>query len=300
MGKGYTKAAYKVKNRWTHQRAIGYNLIAMPVLYIVATPIGNLEDISQRAIRTLREVKLIAAEDTRRARKLLTAYGISTALTSYYEQGNKSKLPYILGRLEQEDVALVSEAGMPGISDPGYELVRAAIERGIPIIAIPGPSVLPAALAISGLPANQFIYLGFLPRKKSERRRLLGSIATEPRTIVAFEAPHRLLASLADLEEVLGDRKIAVCRELTKIHEEVFRGTVSQAIAHFSRPRGEFTLVVAGHSEERNVGEVTDYVREELHRLRREGIPAKEAIAQMSKATRLPKKVLYRAWLELP
>lgn len=271
----------------------------MPTLHIVATPIGNLEDISLRAIRILGEVKLIAAEDTRRTRHLLAAYKIKTPLTSYHEHNKRSKLPYLMSHLEQEDIALVSEAGMPGISDPGYELVLAAIKHSIPVVAIPGPSVLPTALAVSGLPTNQFTYLGFLPRRKGERKRLLGSIATEPRTIVAFEAPHRLLASLTALEEVLGDRRIVVCRELTKIHEEVFRGTVSQAIAHFHQPRGEFTLIIAGHSE-RERGEITNLIREELHKLRRKGIPAKEAVAQLESTTGLPKKVLYKVWLELP
>jgi 16S rRNA (cytidine1402-2'-O)-methyltransferase len=282
------------------ESAMGYNPIAMATLYLVATPIGNLEDISQRAVRILGEVRLIAAEDTRRTRRLLATYGIRASLTSYYEHNRKSKLPYLLGRLEQEDIALVSDAGMPGISDPGCELVQAAIERGIPVIAIPGPSVLPTALAVSGLSASQFVYLGFLPRKKGERRRLLGSIDTEQRTIVALEAPHRLLASLTDVEEILGDREIAVCRELTKVHEEVFRGTVSQARTHFSQPRGEFTLVIGGHTGGAGEVEVTDSIREELLRLRREGVPAKEAIAQLGSTTRLPKNLLYKAWLELP
>lgn len=282
------------------ESAIGYNPFTMSTLYLVATPIGNLEDISQRAVRILGEVRLIAAEDTRRTRQLLTAYGIRTSLTSYHEYNRKSKLPHLLGHLEHEDIALVSDAGMPGISDPGYDLVRAAIEQGIPVIAIPGPSVLPTALAVSGLAASQFVYLGFLPRKKGERRRLLGSVDTEQRTIVAFEAPHRLLASLKDIEEILGDRRVAVCRELTKVHEEVFRGTVSQAIAHFSQPRGEFTLVIEGHSREVEGVGVTNFIREELLRLRREGIPAKEAVAQLGSATRLPKNLLYKAWLELP
>jgi len=150
------------------------------------------------------------------------------------------------------------------------------------------------------LSASQFVYLGFLPRKKGERRRLLGSIDTEQRTIVALEAPHRLLALLTDVEEILGDREIAVCRELTKIHEEVFRGTVSQARAHFSQPRGEFTLVIGGHSGEVGEVRVTGFIREELLRLRREGVPAKEAVAQLGSTTRLPKNLLYKAWLELP
>jgi 16S rRNA (cytidine1402-2'-O)-methyltransferase len=272
----------------------------MPTLYLVATPIGNLEDISLRAVRILGEVRLIAAEDTRKTRRLLSAYNIKTPLTSYYEHSKKSKLAYLLERLEQEDIALVSEAGMPGISDPGYELVLASIERGIPVVAIPGPSVLPAALAVSGLPANQFLYLGFLPREKGERKRLLESITSEPRTIVAFEAPHRLLSSLSGLLEGLGDRKIAVCRELTKMHEEVFRGTVSQAMAYFSQPRGEFTLVIAGYSGRREQKELIDFfVKEELRRLRREGATAKEAVTKLAGITHLSRKLLYKAWLEL-
>lgn len=279
---------------------MGYNPTAMATLYLVATPIGNLEDMSQRAIRILGEVTLIAAEDTRRTRQLLAAYGLRTPLTSYHEHSRKSKLPYLLGRLEQEDVALVSDAGMPGISDPGYELVKGAIERGVPVVAIPGASVLTTALAVSGLPANQFVYIGFLPRRKGERRRLLESIDTERRTIVALEAPHRLLSSLTDVEEILGDRGIAICRELTKVHEEVFRGTVSQAIAHFSQPRGEFTFVIEGYMQEEKKAGITDSVREELHRLRIEGVPAKEAVAQLASRTKLPKNALYKAWLELP
>ncbi len=272
----------------------------MSTLYLVATPIGNLEDISQRAIRVLGEVKLIAAEDTRRTRHLLTAYGIKTPLTSYYEHNKKLKLPRLLEHLEQGDVALVSDAGMPGISDPGYELVKAAIERNIDIVPIPGPSVLPAALAVSGLPINQFIYLGFLPRKKSERKRLLESIAKEQRTIVALEAPHRLLAVFRDIKELLGDRRLAVCRELTKVHEEVFRGTVDQALEHFSSPRGEFTLVIESNTTGNEMLEVTKSMREELLRMRSRGVPAKEAVSQLAAITGLPRNVLYRVWLELP
>jgi len=272
----------------------------MPTLYLVATPIGNLEDISLRALRILVEVKLIAAEDTRKTRRLLSAYKIKTPLTSYHEHNKDTKLPYLLERLGHEDIALVSEAGMPGISDPGYELVLAAIEHGIHLVAVPGPSVLPTALAISGLPTNQFLFLGFLPRGRGERKRLLDSVASETRTIVAFESPHRLSDSLNDLLEVLGNRRIAVCRELTKVYEEVFRGTVSQAIAHFSQPRGEFTLVIAGFGRGRSQEELTDYfVKEELCRLRCQGITAREAVAKLAAATHLPRKMLYKSWLEL-
>jgi 16S rRNA (cytidine1402-2'-O)-methyltransferase len=218
----------------------------MPVLYVIATPIGNLEDISLRALRLLQEVKLIAAEDTRTTRHLLNAHNIKTPLTSYYEHSKRAKLDYLLNYLEKEDLALVSEAGMPGLSDPGYELITAAIERGISVVPIPGASAVITALVVSGLPTDQFLYLGFLPRRKGQRQRLLSSIIDEPRTIVAFETPHRLSKALSDIEEILGNRRLSVCRELTKVHEEIFRGRVSQAREHFAEPRGEFTLVIEG------------------------------------------------------
>lgn len=271
----------------------------MPKLFLVATPIGNLEDISLRALRVLAEVKIIAAEDTRKTRKLLSAYKIKTPLTSYHEHNKKTKLPYLLERLEREDIALVSEAGMPGISDPGYDLVLAAIEGNIRVVAIPGPSVLPVALAVSGLPTDKFVYLGFLSRRKGERRRLLEAIAKEPWTLIAFEAPHRLQESLKDILDVLGDRRIAVCRELTKVYEEVFRGTLSQALAHFTQPRGEFTLVMAGYSVRKPEGEVDDSIIEELKKLRRQGLLAKEAVAELAGASHIYKKALYRAWIDL-
>jgi len=218
----------------------------MPLLYVIATPIGNLEDISLRALRLLQEVKLIASEDTRTTRHLLNAHNIKTPLTSYHEHSKRAKLDYLLDYLEKEDLALVSEAGMPGLSDPGYELIVAAIERGISVIPIPGASAVITALVVSGLPTDQFLYVGFLPRRKGQRQRLLSSIVDEPRTIVAFETPHRLREALSDIEESLGNRRISVCRELTKVHEEIFRGRVSQAREHFAEPRGEFTLVIEG------------------------------------------------------
>ena len=218
----------------------------MPVLYVIATPIGNLEDISLRALRLLQEVKLIAAEDTRTTRHLLNAHNIKTPLTSYHEHSKRAKLDYLLNYLDKEDIALVSEAGMPGLSDPGYELITAAIERGISVVPIPGASAVITALVVSGLPTDQFLYLGFLPRRKGQRQRLLRSIVDEPRTIVAFETPHRLREALSDIEDILGNRRISVCRELTKVHEEIFRGRVSQARKHFTEPRGEFSLVIEG------------------------------------------------------
>jgi len=218
----------------------------MPILYVVATPIGNLDDISLRALRVLSEVKLIAAEDTRKTRRLLNAYNVETPLTSYHEHSKRAKVDYLLSCLENEDLALVSEAGMPGLSDPGYDLIVAAVERGISVVPVPGPSAVITALAVSGLPTDQFVYVGFFPRRKGQRQRLLRSISDEPRTIVAFETPHRLKESLTDIEEILGDRRVSVCRELTKVHEEIFRGRVSQAREHFTEPRGEFSLVIEG------------------------------------------------------
>jgi 16S rRNA (cytidine1402-2'-O)-methyltransferase len=218
----------------------------MPILYVVGTPIGNLEDISLRAVRILREVGLVAAEDTRKTRRLLNAYNIQTPLTSYHEHSSRAKLDYLLSHLEKEDLAMVSEAGMPGLSDPGYDLIIAAVDRGISVAPVPGPSAVITALVVSGLPTDQFVYVGFLPRRKGHRQRLLSSISDESRTIVAFEAPHRLRGALVDIEEILGDRRVSVCRELTKVHEEVFRGRVGQAREHFAQPRGEFSLVIEG------------------------------------------------------
>lgn len=270
----------------------------MPTLYIVATPIGNLEDISLRALRILREVTLIAAEDTRRTKQLLSAYDIKTPMTSYHEHNKRTKLDYILNCLEKGDMALVSNAGMPGISDPGYELIVAANQRGIPIVPIPGPSTVITALAASGLPTEKFIYLGFLPRKTNDRRRLLESSAYEYGTIVVLESPHRLMRALNDILLVLGDRKIAVCRELTKVHEEIFRGTVSQAMEHFTEPRGEFTLIIEG-KREKDRPQLTEDIERQLHHMRLSGEKAKETVARVAEETGLSKKELYQAWLRL-
>jgi 16S rRNA (cytidine1402-2'-O)-methyltransferase len=267
-------------------------------LYIVATPIGNLEDISLRALRTLREVKLIAAEDTRRTRKLLSTYNIKTPTTSYHEHNKLAKLDYILDCLKEGDVALVSDAGMPGISDPGYELIVAASQQGIPLVPIPGPSVVTTALVVSGLDTGQFLYLGYLPNKASARRRQLQSVAGEQATIVVFETPHRLPAALKDILEVLGDRRIAVCRELTKLHEEVFKGSVSGAIAHFTAPKGEFTLVIEGKRETEKP-RLTEAIKKQLGEMRRSGVRAKEAVAKLAAETGLSRKELYQAWLKL-
>lgn len=221
----------------------------MGTLYLVATPLGNLEDITLRALRILREVSLIATEDTRTTGQLLKHFKIRCPLVSYYEHNKIIRLERVLAALDEGDVALVSEAGTPLLSDPGYELVRAAIERRFPVISIPGPSALTVALPASGLPTDRFLFLGFLPRKLGDRQRLLQEVAAEKATLVFFEAPHRLRETLVDMIDLLGgDRLVAVCRELTKLHEEIWRGTLAEAQQEWAQrePRGEFTLVVAG------------------------------------------------------
>jgi 16S rRNA (cytidine1402-2'-O)-methyltransferase len=270
----------------------------MPVLYVVATPIGNLEDITLRALRVLREVKLIAAEDTRKTLRLLNAYDIKTPMTSYYEHNKLTKLDRIMEALKDGDVALVSEAGMPGISDPGYELIAAAGKENIAVVPVPGASAIITALAVSGLPTDRFTYIGFLPNRSGARRRLLESAAEESGTIIALEAPHRVVESLEDIRLTLGDRRIAVCRELTKLYEEVYRGTVSEAIKHFTAPRGEFTLVIEGRGAKEKP-RLTEEIEEQLRRMYKAGRTAKEAVAAVAVETGLPKKELYQTWLKM-
>ena len=277
---------------------VGYNDDTnMNTLYVVATPIGNLEDISLRALRILKEVRIIAAEDTRKTSRLLNHYQITTPMTSYYEHNKLVKMNRMLDYLAEGDMALVSEAGMPGISDPGYELIVAAIEQGITVVPVPGASAVFTALAASGLPTDRFTFLGFLPTKTVSRRKVLEEAAPDKGTLVILEAPHRVEDSLKDILAVLGDRRIAACRELTKMHEEIFRGTVSQALAHFTEPRGEFTLVIDGNKVEAPK-ELTEDISKKLHDLRASGISAKEAITGLMAETGLSKRELYRAWLE--
>ncbi len=220
----------------------------MSTLYLVATPIGNLADITLRAIEVLKSVSLIAAEDTRVTRKLLNHYQIRQRLISLYDQNETRRIPLLLAALEQGDVALVSDSGTPALNDPGYELVNATIQAGHRISPIPGPCAPIAALVASGLPTDRFLYLGFLPRKSTELKRSLENISALSYTLVFLEAPHRLLKTLRLLHQVLGDRRVVVARELTKLHEEFWRGYLSQAIEHFGsdKPRGEITLVIEG------------------------------------------------------
>ncbi len=277
----------------------------MPTLYVVATPIGNLEDVTLRALRVLREVSLLAAEDTRTTRKLLARHGIralptgrQVRLVSYNEHNKAARRPQLLAALRDGDVALVSEGGTPVISDPGHDLVTAALEAGFTVTPIPGPSAVTAALAVSGLSTRQFTYLGFLPRRAGERRRLFASLRDDSRTIVAFESPHRLLRSLSDMHAEWGERRIAVCRELTKAFEEVFRGSVSEALEHFAdRPRGEFTLVVEGSTGP--AAPDFEEVRRDLRQRRADGEPAKRAVAAVARRYGLPHRQVYRMWLEV-
>jgi len=224
----------------------------MGTLYLVATPIGNLEDMSPRAVRILREASLIAAEDTRHTGKLLKHFEIETSLTSYFEHNKLNKLDFILDKLSQGDVALVSDAGMPAINDPGYELVKAALASNFDVVPVPGPSAPVTALAVSGLPTDSFLYLGYLPSKTSERHKFVGQVSSLTHTLIFFESPHRIIESLEDLLSVLGDRKICVAREMTKMFEEYWRGTIGGAVEYFkSQPvRGEFTLVIEGKTKE--------------------------------------------------
>lgn len=256
----------------------------MSTLYVVGTPIGNLEDITLRALRVLKEAQLIAAEDTRKAGVLLQHYDIGTPVTSYFEANERQKLEEILSALEAGDVALISEAGMPGISDPGYPLIREAIARDIPVVPIPGPSAHTAALVVSGLPTDQFHFVGFLPRKGTDAA--LQELASLQATLILYEAPHRVVQTLQAMHRILGNRQIALCRELTKLYEEVWRGEIGAALEWLATapPRGEFTLVVAGTSESSAVWSEAR-VREALADRMAEGLSRSQAardVAAMS------------------
>jgi 16S rRNA (cytidine1402-2'-O)-methyltransferase len=217
-------------------------------LYLVATPIGNLDDMTLRALHVLETVPLIAAEDTRHTLKLLTHFGLRRPLVSLHARNEARQLEQLMHRLDEHDVALVSDAGTPALSDPGVRLVSAAVSRGFPVVPIPGPSAVLAALVSSGLPTNQFTFLGFLPRKRGELERVLKDAGAAKRTFVFFESPHRVVKTLAIMASALGPRSLVVAREITKVHEEFLRGTPATLLEHFQKtpPRGELTVVVAG------------------------------------------------------
>lgn len=269
------------------------------VLYIVGTPIGNLEDITLRALRVLKEAYLIAAEDTRHTKTLLNHYGIRTPLTSYHEHNEKAKAHALVLHLKQsENVALVCDAGTPTLSDPGYRLVEEAVKAGVRVVPIPGVSALTAVLSASGLPTDRFVFEGFLPAKKGPRRDKLGKLRGEPRTLVFFEAPHRLKESLRDLLELLGDRQVVLAREVTKLHEEFVRGSLGQVSATMDRgePQGEITLVVKGSEGETRPPE--NLLRSEIRRLRRKGLRVKEIAELLGEKFSFSKREIYRLVIE--
>ena len=274
----------------------------MGKLYVVGTPIGNLEDLTPRAARILGEVSLIAAEDTRVTRRLLSHLGIHVPMVSYNEHNQHQRLPALLEDLGSGDLALVTDAGMPAVSDPGSDLVAQAAAAGFQVEAVPGVSAVTTALSMSGMSGDGFLFLGFLPRKARERRAKLEGLTESTHTLVVFEAPHRLKATLRDILAVLGEREMSGCRELTKLYEEVFRGTASEALAHFSEPRGEFVLVIRGVTPTAAASGPTDDQLEEagqrLASLRKDGVRAKDAVAQVSDALGMTKNRVYQMWVE--
>jgi 16S rRNA (cytidine1402-2'-O)-methyltransferase len=273
-------------------------------LYLVATPIGNLEDLTFRALRILQEVDLVAAEDTRHSRKLFNHYGISTPLTSYFAHNEAQKGERLLTELRAgKSVALISDAGTPAISDPGFLLVRRCRDEGIAVLAVPGPSAVVAALAISGLPTERFAFEGFLPARSKARRETLRQLRTEPRTTIFYEAPHRLPATLREICEELGaERDVAVARELTKLHEELFRGPAKAAVEHFGagRVRGEIVLLVApAAAGALEPATAVDSVEASLRKLRGEGLSLRQAVKQVAKEFGLPGDEVYRRALAM-
>ena len=275
--------------------------MASGTLYVVATPIGNLEDITLRALRLLKEVDLIAAEDTRHTRKLLTHYGITTPLTSYYDQVEAARTPELIAQLlAGKNIALVSDAGTPCIADPGFRLVTEAIEAGLSVVPIPGPSMVTALLSVGGVPTNRFAFEGFLPAKRTQRRKALQHLKREERTLVFFESPQRLLDMLADLEDICGDRQVVIGRELTKMFEEVLRGKVSElrAVLDVREVKGEVAILVAGQTELSEPEEVRP-LAEEIQELYAQGFSLKDVARIVSETRGIPKREVYALGLRM-
>ncbi|HEY3104746.1 MAG TPA: 16S rRNA (cytidine(1402)-2'-O)-methyltransferase [Pyrinomonadaceae bacterium] len=271
-------------------------------LFIVTTPIGNLEDITQRALRVLREVDVIACEDTRHTQKLLNHFGISTKAISYHEHNERERAAELCQSIESgKNVALVSDAGTPLISDPGFRILNAAIERGISVVPVPGPTALTTALAASGLPTDQFLFAGFLPSRASARRTKLEGLAANPATLIFYEAPHRIVATLKDARDVLGTRHAVVARELTKLHEEFARGTLAELVEHFSgKPsiRGEIVLMISGRGGGPAPAEATtppeQQLRDRVDQLERDGLDSKVALKQAARELGIKRADAYR------
>ncbi len=271
-------------------------------LYLVGTPIGNLEDITLRALRVLKSADMIAAEDTRHTGKLLHHFQITTPQISYHDHNSQQRIPQLVARLQQgEALALVTDAGMPGISDPGYELVCACVAHNLTVVPIPGPSAVVTAIAAAGLPSDRFVFEGFLPVKGKSRQERLGALKREPRTVVLYESPHRLIKTLTDLATVLStDRKITLARELTKRYEEFWRGTIGEALGHYETvvPKGEFTVAIAPTPPTASFLSETEIVAE-LKNLIAQGLSRSDASRQLAQSTELSKRDIYQLSLEI-
>ncbi|MEI6380661.1 MAG: 16S rRNA (cytidine(1402)-2'-O)-methyltransferase [Cyanobacteriota bacterium ELA615] len=279
------------------------NKIAQSTLYLVGTPIGNLEDMTFRAIKTLSSVDLIAAEDTRHTGRLLAHFQITTAQISYHQHNQSTRIPELIEHLEQgKSIALVTDAGMPGISDPGYELVSECIKHGINVCPIPGVSASLAAIVVSGMSSDRFVFEGFLPNAGHQRKQRLEYLRNESRSMIFYEAPHRLVATINYLLETLGEnRQIAIARELTKLHEEIWRGTIAQALdfCQQRQPRGEYTLVVEGKAPEETTNLTTEQIKSELTQLIESGMSRSKASGHLAKITTLSRQYIYKLSLEL-
>jgi len=273
-------------------------------LYLVATPIGNLDDITYRAIRVLGEVDVVACEDTRHTRKLLEHFSIRKPLVSYHEHNETAVAGKLIRRLEEgADIALVSDAGTPLVSDPGYRLVRQALENGIGVVPVPGPSAVVTALSAAGLPSDSFHFAGFLPAKASQRRKALEKLRDLNTTVVVYEAPHRILDTLDDLRDLFGDRPIVAAREMTKLHEEFLHGTaasVREALTDRAKVKGEFTVLIGKPVEGNSSDAAPEAIRNAVERLLAQGMPRMEALKTVARELGLPKRTVYRAMEERP
>ena len=270
----------------------------MSTLYVVATPIGNLSDLTARAREIFSAVPTVAAEDTRVTRKLLNHIGASPRLESLHEHTSPERVKNIVAKLESGDMAVVTDAGTPGISDPGAALVREAVAAGHVVVPLPGPSAVSAALSVTGWAFDRFLFLGFLPRKSKDRASALNSVVTEPGPIVLYESPHRVAATLAGIREVLPDRQLVICRELTKLYEEIFRGTASEANAHFSDPRGEFVIVIQGAGGQPVKAISDESIVESLRDLGSQGLKGRSLVDRAVELTGAPKNRVYRLSLK--